>query len=158
MDQGRIWAVTNELITDDEAGRCYTAVGWLVSSEMRPIKVREALEGDGRDVIILAPTRVLVVEVKPSKKLGLMAAVKMARGNLSGVATVKEYARADITGLEYPAEAPTVGALVLGGLGSVKLTYRIATTEFTRFLIVDESFENGDLTSNFKSYMSGTVL
>lgn len=96
MNKGRTWTVVEQLIgSEDWANKIGTLAGCATTS---PLRLREVFDSDTRDVLVFAPDRVLVVRPKPSAKLGLMAGLRAAFGNPSGLGDVRTVKKSDVDG------------------------------------------------------------
>ncbi|MFI7493001.1 hypothetical protein ACIBXA_31985 [Micromonospora echinaurantiaca] len=96
MNKGRTWTIVEQLIgSEDWAKKVGTLAGCATTS---PLRLREVFESDTRDVLVFAPNRVIVVQPKSSGKLGLIAGLRAALGNPSGLGTVRAIAKSDVVG------------------------------------------------------------
>lgn len=96
LNKGRTWTVAEQLIgSADWANKIGTLAGCASTS---PLRLREVFDSDTRDLLVFAPNRVLVVRPKPSAKLGLIAGLRAAIGNPSGLGDVRAVKKSDVVG------------------------------------------------------------
>jgi len=94
VNKGRTWFVVEQLIgTEDWNKKIGTLAG---CASLAPIRLREVFDSDTRDVLVFAPDRVLVVQPKSSKKLGLISGLMAAIGRTSGLGSVRSVPKADV--------------------------------------------------------------
>ena len=62
-----------------------------------PLRMREVLSSDVRDVLLFSQDAVLVVQPRPGNQLGPTAARRAAKGDPSGLGTVRVVPKADVT-------------------------------------------------------------
>jgi hypothetical protein len=106
INKSRMWVLVEKLIGSDDWGK---KIGTLAGcANPQPLRMREVFESDTRDVLVFAPERVLVVQPKSSKKLGLIAGLKAAAGNPSGLGTVRAVPKADVLAFSIVRGAPGV--------------------------------------------------
>ncbi|BBH68485.1 hypothetical protein ACTI_51700 [Actinoplanes sp. OR16] len=94
MDRGRTWTVVEQLIgAEDWTNKIGTLAGCAGTA---PLRLGEVFESDTRDVLVFAPNRILVVQPKSSRKVGLLAGLLAAAGRTSGLGTVTAIPKADV--------------------------------------------------------------
>ena len=81
VNKDRMWMMVEQMIgNEDWTNKIGTLAGCASTA---PLRLREVFDSDTRDVLIFPPSRVLVVQPKSSRDLGLFAGLLAAAGRPS---------------------------------------------------------------------------
>ena len=103
----RAWMIVNETITPEEKGHLLgSLVGIVIGGRHPEARFGDRLEAGERDIVYVAPTRMVVVVPKPAADMRLRDLARLAAGDVSCAATILSVPRDDITKVVCPGSFP----------------------------------------------------
>lgn len=120
VNTDRLWFVTEQIIgTDRWTRKVGTLAGCLVDDPHDLRRLMEVLRSDTRDVLVMAPTEMVVAQPKAANKIGLLAGLRAARGNTAQLGGHVVVPKSEIRSIEMLDHIPDAR---IEGLSSVRLS------------------------------------
>jgi len=107
VDMNRNWMIVNHTIKPEEKGHIHDTLAGIVLGGRSPVRTfADRINTNERDVVYIAPDRLVVVVPKAPRDMRLRDLPRLAAGDVSRAATIISVPRDDVTKVVCPCPQP----------------------------------------------------
>lgn len=151
----RLWTMAEAMIGKEQwAAKSGTLAGSLLINPNDIRRVVEVLGSDVRDVLVLAPDSLFILQPKSTRKLGLVAGLRAAAGSASAMGQIHTITRSDVREIVVEKTIPIRMQSTDGRLQTIRIHVR--SDDEVVFLVDTSVIPMGGFQANAAAWIGGT--